>query len=941
MSVGAALGAAAGAPLGPVGAALGAGAASLALPAFVGSTAEAVRKPMPEKAGLVDYLGRATGVVGETAKGAVMGGALGTAARWSKLLEVSPGMKQLAKTAIGRSAIKGAAEMTVLTGGEAISRGEMPSVESVADNALFLAALSGSHHLSGLSKKVVPAETREKAVSEMKQAGEKVLSKLPAGAGEYIKKKFWLHPEQSDYAKRLYEHSGEKGKRLVESEFKWHDALTEAHAKESLTPKQLEEAIYYRQKTGNPSVKNDTYESLQKRIPDSLKKVVNVDIDQHFRKLHQEINAHPFLKNISPREGLAEKYLPGFYEDPVKARKFFEGEQKQLTLKNPFAGMKEFLDFNEAAKKAGLKPRYKNIIDFVRAYDKKVAEMITTADLMRDIPKLESLHDKRLVVSGHDKEAYQAAKNEGYAPFEDSMLRRYISGGDAAKFKSSEPALVDPRFTEVFSGVFQKDRYKPTTVIGKAFDSLSDAIRYGRVQLSPFHHIALTESTTGAMGVRKGASFRAINKEGSLLRSNKEFMKEAAASNLNIGSALSRDSAIREYRRGRDAFSKTAEFVAKKLGREKLAPKAIQPVTKMFGKAQGYLFEKLHPNMKAVSWKHMSDSVIDKLIAEGKPPTTEKIKQIRRESADMVNNMLGGQNWDIMPLFNNPAWEKWIRRSFGYADWSASAAKQATNVMYPGVTGALSRKYWLRYGMNMVAFHSIAKFLNSGWKQTDQEDYKLSGLRWDYDKAIKETLDPDPSRMYHFPLPDVNMQIAGVKFNPGRNQRGQKVYGHIGKQALEIRHWLTSPIATAYSKMNPIAQLAVEQATGRTLSEGHFTVRGKPVGGKGFLPWDAAEPGSAKEHASRALHLLTSIIPFGVRTITDKGVAPYVASGLGAIPVSTGLSPYKAKPMLVEAFQKRDPRSIKRIVKALEENYHSKRAIKAVVKAAREAVRKS
>ncbi len=64
----------------------------------------------------------------------------------------------------------------------------------------------------------------------------------------------------------------------------------------------------------------------------------------------------------------------------------------------------------------------------------------------------------------------------------------------------------------------------------------------------------------------------------------------------------------------------------------------------------------------------------------------------------------------------------------------------------------------------------------------------------------------DPSKWYQFPLPDFDVDIAGRTFNPGRDSLNKKLYGHFGKQMLEIGRYYTDPLSSLFSKSNPLIQ---------------------------------------------------------------------------------------------------------------------------------------
>ena len=925
---------------GPLGAALGAGAGSFGLPEFIKQLSSYVRKEPKKDESLVDKLGSILDIGLQTGKQAIIGAATGGAGRLFPLLKLIPGLSKVAGTRVGQGLIKGGTELAAMTGTQAALEGELPSVREVAENAMLLGAMKGAGAgVRGakklLGKEVLPKATAETARTELDIFKKRALELAPKVVGERVER----FKKQQPYFDLLRKHIGEKNKRIVDSQFKWRETAEKAQGKTPFTPKQLEEAINYRQKTGNPTVEGDTFEKLKERIPESLKKIVDKDIDSHFKKTLTEINKHPYLRNINPREGLAERYIPGMYENPEKFTQVYDKVAKDLGFKNPFADMKSFIDYNEAFKKAGLVPRYKNIFELMEGYDRSVAKMVAGADLLSEIPKFEKAQDSRLIVTSNDPDAYQEAKASGYIPFDDFILRRYSQDGKLAKRPTVSQALVAPEFADAIKGVFTSKAPMPESKFWKTYDTLGDMARFGRVKLSFFHYVPLTESSAGALGLKKALGFRSLAKQGYELRSNQKFMTDAERHGLIIHKPVERYQRIQKI--GERMVDAAIKYLPEKVitkAQNNLVAKGINKLAA----SQKYLFEQYHPNLKAVTWKEFTDKAFSKMISEGNPPTEAQRTQVKNEMADLVNSMYGGQNWDIQRTFNDKNYRKWLRRVIAYPDWTTSAIRQAAGAFSGGLKGEVSRKYWLKFGINSLLAHGALQFIFGGMKQTDK-DKSVSGIRWDPVKALNTVIDPDPIEWYKFPLPDVPVKIAGMEFNPGREaatewkKTGSKIYSHFGKQALEIKGWGQHPLRTLFNKSNPIISTIWKQVLDTTPADReNFTVRGKwKKGERDRMPWDATEPYTASRLVSRLASVIEDVSPFAMRTLFDKGVAPYVATGLGSVPISKGTTPYKAAPILESAFKKKDIDKVNRIRKALRENGYTEKQIKAAVNSAR------
>jgi hypothetical protein len=75
---------------------------------------------------------------------------------------------------------------------------------------------------------------------------------------------------------------------------------------------------------------------------------------------------------------------------------------------------------------------------------------------------------------------------------------------------------------------------------------------------------------------------------------------------------------------------------------------------------------------------------------------------------------------------------------------------------------------------------------------------KDGNLTWDPNKEHSTFENEDPTRS-KFPyldiqLPDIEVEIAGHKFNVGRDAKGRKLYSHFGKKLLEIFNYGRDPI---------------------------------------------------------------------------------------------------------------------------------------------------
>jgi hypothetical protein len=926
-----AAGAAGGAALGgPLGGAAGA----FALPSAIktGRREVAQLRADPEDLTFSKGLGALYNLGRETAKSAAVGAVTGAAGRLAPILSKIPGLDKLARSKAGRAAIGAGLEYGGLTGGKIAVEGELPSKQELIDNALVLGGFKAGGLVgerAGISfKKYTGAESISEGVASMmpdsvqktaKSLGTKIANIAPQpikDVGNYLKS--WkLNKDQKKYSEMVRENYGEKAAKNIESQFKWKEArkgVETEHGK--FTPTQLEEMIYFKQKTGNPKVKGDTFKELSARLPKHAKDMVKNVITPHLKESLEVWNKDPLTKKINPKDAIREVYLPGLYEfDP----KTFDRVNAQVASKfktnNPFTNEKIFTNYMDAFKQAGYKPRYDNVFDLMKAYDAINTKTLGNLKLLDQLGKLEAKEGKPFVVNKRGNfRAYNKAKEFGYKPFQDKFLTK---GSDT-------PALVHPSVAPALEGVFNKDAYKPDGKLWKTLDKTKDIIRFGRVALSPFHYVALTESAVGALG-RRGLRFRKWAKEGRDLRANKEFMKDAARSGLNVNTPVEPEA----YATGQKVFDKIERSLYSR--NRKTATKALQG----FRKFNNYLFEQFHPNIKATTWKDFVEKESARRVKEGNPFSEAELGKVKRDMADLVNNMYGGQVWENINILNNPKNMKMLRRVIGYSDWTISAARQAADAFGVGIKGKVSRKYWGRYLAAQFMTHGLLKFALGGLTQTDPEK-SVAGVRFDPDKATKALVDPDPAKWFDFPLPDIDVKIGDSIFNPGRDRENRKLYSHFGKQFLEIGRYFTNPMSSLFAKSNPLIQMFWKQLFDKDPSG--FVMRGKWKYGD-RLPWDATDPGTVSRFVSRAKQLGADVTPFAAGTLIRHGAAPFVGAGLGAVPISKGMTLFKATPFIEKALKANDKVALNRVITALRDNNYKSSQIRRKISTIRNALK--
>lgn len=991
MIPGAAAGGLAGASIGSIipgvgtaiGGLAGSGAGAFALPTAIDQAYEEYYK-YADKGGegtFGDFLNSVGKVAKETGKQAAIGGATGVVSKALPFLQKIPGFDRLLKTNLGRKAVGTGLEYGTLTLGQAAIEGRSPTMQEAVNNALLLGGLKAvggtGKVVGGIGEAFGNTEIFNKVIKNHPLV--KPITTIAKHMPEPVKAlgRKVLDLKQSDQEKAYFDlledHIGERNARIVESQFKWRGALEQAEQQKKFTPEQLEEMMYYRQKTGNPTKKGDSYEALSSRLPEHAKEFVNEVVGPHLDKSLELWNSHPLTNKINPREALEGVYLPGLYENkPGEINKAYDEVSRRFKTKNPFSNKKTFMSYMDAMAARGLTPRYKNIVDLMRAYDNINIKVLTNLEFLEKIKSAEKAFAKgpiglkdqgmrKLIVNSTNRKQYDKAKMAGYIPFDDAFLRRYVSAtkevmpnGTFSLFRGTKaydefigqlkeagvknekkpvfattaaPALVHPELAPALQGVFRKNPYKDPNMFYKAVDALSNEIKNIEVVGSLFHYSSLFHHTGGLLGAKKALQsvapwYTDFKADADALLKNKKVMMDAARSGLVVHRN------VEGLGEQKTMISKSLDYIADKLPSQAKDTRFGNWAAGKIERGMKHLFEVHHPRLKIKAWNDM----VNKWRSEN---PKGNLALAKKEIAKNVNNIFGGQNWETMRFLNDPDSLKIMRRVIAFPDWTLSQIR-AADVGLPRSKASIAqkeaRKYWLQYGLFLGATHGLMKWLYGGLEQTDQESKSPTGIRFNPKKAFN-ALNPfqqDPKSWYKVQLPDIPMKIAGKEFNPGRSEDGRRLNMQAMKSALELGGWAMHPFVEFFKKSNPLIRAAYKQIQDYTPTEdGTFPVRAIwEKGPKRGKPWEGTKPWTVERFRSRGKELASEFKPFSGGVIERLGVAPFIASGLGAGAVSKGMSLSDSESYIESALSSRNSAKLNNIKRVLKDNGYSEKQIK-------------
>ncbi len=712
---------------------------------------------------------------------------------------------------------------------------------------------------------------------------------------------------------------------------KWRESI---HKNKEITKQDREDMIFYRERTGNPFIKGDTFEALSKRMSKESKHIVDTVIDEHMKESLAIMNESPFMqgKEVNPRQAVEDIYIRHFYSGKIsteKINKIYDQMQSRFGTDNPFKNKRTFLTFDQALREAGLVPKYRDIVQNLAAQDGMLARVISNNELVANLHAIEKQLGQKLIVRSKDKTAYQQAKNDGWIPFQDAYLRSYVAGTNkAGKLQwavSEAPALVHPDLAPSMQGIFNRDAYKPDNAAVRLYDMYNSAINKIQVSASLFHFNALGESMTGS-----GGFITSIVLSPKWWRQGTRFLENSKAVEDAVGHGLKINRPVDlELEKANTFYNRLiTKMQASNKSPIRFAGRAGQTIGSL-ANIHKFLFGSFQPRMKVVTYENYVNRTLKQFAKKGVHPNEELLRQIKRESASTVNDQFGGQNFELMPLFNNKN-SKGIHRLISYPDWTVSAIREVVNAFASDspIRRKLGQRYLIEYAIGLGIGTQMLSLLTTGL--TNKSD---GSITWDAEKAHTTFNNEDPKRRNFFDIamPDINVTIAGQNINVGRDENGRQYYMHGGKKVREIGAYLDHPVAAIFSKLSPALRLGTKFTIDHTPSaDGLFPVQGAYVEGE-FRPWNGTKKGTLDRANAYAKEIINSSLPFSLQTIIgdyfnsneDWKAAlartgfKFLASGGGALSVSKGISLRSAEQYYEKAFNVSDIKERNQSLKAL------------------------
>lgn len=528
----------------------------------------------------------------------------------------------------------------------------------------------------------------------------------------------------------------------------------------------------------------------------------------------------------------------------------------KLVFKNPFTQKRKIPSIVEG-ESLGLKLKSESVADILRVYDHFRINTVANVKFADFVNNLKDIEGKSVMLRKDKAPA-------DYIELDNWALRRAVGriNKEGKIIISKENVKVHPDYADAIKVIFSR----PFSGKGiKGFEAFNALAKHASLSLSFFHHAALTEASIASGTGPIKTTFRALKsgvnpfsyKEGlRLIRDNPAFTKTALESGLQIG-------AVTDVQRGRvQQMLKSAEKSVKNIpilgktglfvkGREITVASSVRGFVDVWNKA---LWDYYFTGLKL-------DTFFKIVERESRNPKNEgmPIKQLRIESAQIVNDTFGGQVWELLMI--NPKTVQVAHWALLAPDWTISTLRQFEAGLW-GLTpkgwntlrGRQGRHFWMRAGLYYFLTANAANY------------------------ALTKYHTGEGRFMFN------NTPGNKLKVFQGFNEEGRELYLRPGKQFHDPFNLILRPAQTLGAKLSPGVQVIAEQLTRHTST--------------GFPTEFASNKNltAREEAAARASAILGKFKPFTLRG----------SNTLATFPQSKGLTSFRAVELFVEALQSGD-----------------------------------
>jgi hypothetical protein len=579
-----------------------------------------------------------------------------------------------------------------------------------------------------------------------------------------------------------------------------------------------------------------------------LTEVAN-DVKKHFDEVWDNI-----IKNTDKLSvDQIQDYVTHIWDIPKNK---IDDVTKWFATKNRFLNKRYIDTYAAGIELFGLKPKTLDIGEIIRIHDSMSNTVIANNKFLKDLKNME--------VNGFPIIKIKSKAPSNYIDIKHPALTvKKLIPYEGKDILMTEPYLVHPDAVKPLSVIFGH-RLNDQIGIIKGYEQAGAILKKTQLSLSLFHHIALTETGIGFMGLLKTMkAFGRITydaaKGNTPSFANKELAKDAAKHTLQFGAT--QDIPIKQIQL---MTEKLHEFAKKKnIPVGKQMTWLLKEFNKTWDKG---LWDYLHDGLKLYAYEDSVSNMPDRI------KTPEDIKRYKIEMAQLINDTFGGQNWDILMI--NPQVQQILRWTLLSPDWTISTIRQALSPLgignvyksdkfWSGSKTTRAKKgtaFWLKAGLY---FGIGINLLNIYFRKKDEEEN---------------------SELYEDELTFKERTLLGNTIGHkshlfiGRYENGEEKYLRWGKQFRELPELVESPLKKIGGKASPQLQLGSQLFTGHSLS--------------GYENWDLKDKKGLDWIYGATKTVSKSFLPFSSSNIvrSDKEWKPIDLF----MPSSKGMSPSQA-----------------------------------------------
>ncbi len=208
------------------------------------------------------------------------------------------------------------------------------------------------------------------------------------------------------------------------------------------------------------------------------------------------------------------------------------------------------------------------------------------------------------------------------------------------------------------------------------------------------------------------------------------------------------------------------------------------------------LWNEFHAGLKMQIYHDLTIKALANAAKASHEPSLEEIRDIKAKVASIVNDAVGGQEWESH-FWATPRAQQNLQLGFLAPDYSFSNLRifgRAFTGATDPVIGPFTRRYWLWMALTLFGLGNIMNKAGSG--------------HWMWEN--------EPGRRFNIDITNLMRKVNEVVPWKDAEEEQQRYYLTIGKQAREVFRYFTDPPEIVGAKMSPAVRQVFEQMAGHS-----------------------------------------------------------------------------------------------------------------------------